>query len=274
MTSGGCTEPPGVRAPLWICNNISSSNLAGQGAGLGIWIGNNPTATPGAGDTIAFYSYIDNLGGRSSIWAYNPICLQATVAAGGGGGINHCIEIDVNQSITATTPLSGFSQGPVSHGAEAVCSQNTSGSAKPCQTAFWVWAAGDYANNASSTTQPWNFAYAASRTQQAGFDCEINPAGASDSGTYFKQGCFWDQSNSNTSLLINGSHSYALDVSGATMSSGFANCGSNVCSFIGAGGVSIAATLNIGGIPTSAGGGGLYVCIDTSGNTYKKSACP
>lgn len=41
-----------------------------------------------------------------------------------------------------------------------------------------------------------------------------------------------------------------------------------------AGAAYIGTTLNIGTIPTSAGGGGLYVCIDTSGNTYKKSACP
>lgn len=32
--------------------------------------------------------------------------------------------------------------------------------------------------------------------------------------------------------------------------------------------------LAILGIPTSAGGGGLYVCVDTSGNTYKKASCP
>lgn len=33
-------------------------------------------------------------------------------------------------------------------------------------------------------------------------------------------------------------------------------------------------TLNIASIPTSAGTGGLYVCVDSSGNTYKKSSCP
>lgn len=36
----------------------------------------------------------------------------------------------------------------------------------------------------------------------------------------------------------------------------------------------ISTTLSIAGIPTSAGSGGLYVCVDTSGNTYKKSSCP
>ena len=32
--------------------------------------------------------------------------------------------------------------------------------------------------------------------------------------------------------------------------------------------------LQLGSIPTSAGAGGLYLCIDTSGNVYKKSSCP
>ena len=33
-------------------------------------------------------------------------------------------------------------------------------------------------------------------------------------------------------------------------------------------------TLNVSAVPTSAGSGGLYLCIDTSGNTYKKASCP
>jgi hypothetical protein len=32
--------------------------------------------------------------------------------------------------------------------------------------------------------------------------------------------------------------------------------------------------LIFGAVPTSAGGGGLYVCIDTAGVIYKKAACP
>lgn len=35
-----------------------------------------------------------------------------------------------------------------------------------------------------------------------------------------------------------------------------------------------APTFNASAIPTSAGAGGLYVCVDTSGNFYKKAACP
>ena len=34
------------------------------------------------------------------------------------------------------------------------------------------------------------------------------------------------------------------------------------------------ATLKVASIPTSAGGGGLYVCVDSTGATYKKASCP
>jgi hypothetical protein len=33
-------------------------------------------------------------------------------------------------------------------------------------------------------------------------------------------------------------------------------------------------SMNVPGLPTSAGSGGLYICVDTSGNFYKKSSCP
>lgn len=38
--------------------------------------------------------------------------------------------------------------------------------------------------------------------------------------------------------------------------------------------VSFAAGITASGLPTSAGGGGLFVCVDTSGVLYKKSTCP
>jgi hypothetical protein len=39
-------------------------------------------------------------------------------------------------------------------------------------------------------------------------------------------------------------------------------------------GLTTAFKLNISGIAASAGSGGLYVCVDSTGLTYKKSACP
>ena len=38
--------------------------------------------------------------------------------------------------------------------------------------------------------------------------------------------------------------------------------------------LTVGVPLTLTAIPSSAGSGGLYVCIDTSGSTYKKSACP
>jgi hypothetical protein len=47
-------------------------------------------------------------------------------------------------------------------------------------------------------------------------------------------------------------------------------------SMFGANGINIYGTgeVSMPSLPTSAGGGGLYVCVDTSGNMYKKSSCP
>lgn len=41
-----------------------------------------------------------------------------------------------------------------------------------------------------------------------------------------------------------------------------------------AAGMQIAGELTTPGLPTSAGSGGLYDCVDTSGNHYRKSSCP
>jgi hypothetical protein len=40
------------------------------------------------------------------------------------------------------------------------------------------------------------------------------------------------------------------------------------------GAVTLANALTVQGLPTSAGAGGLYVCVDASGVFYKKAVCP
>ena len=54
----------------------------------------------------------------------------------------------------------------------------------------------------------------------------------------------------------------------------FLNPTNNLIIGQGTAGVTINNTLNVAGLPTSAGSGGLVVCVDTSGNLYKKSSCP
>lgn len=338
-----CAQPVGVRGPLYICNDNNGVSAAGQALIFQGWVGATPTATPAANQAVAMLLAIDNLNGRQGTWALNIVCNSQPVSAGGSVAINHCFEGDLTQSQVASVPLSAFSQGAVSHFAEGVCSQNMSVSPQPCQAAFWVWAAGDYANSGASQFQPWNFGFAASRVQQAGFDCEINPRGAADTGTYFKQGCLWDQSNSVVSYRASGTHTSMLDVSAATFTN-FLNCGAVTCGIAGSvnikgPGASSATTVltlqnsvpttfvsfrddglatfggsqlfnaavTIGGynatsggfalavnnitpanlftvrndgaitmplLPTSAGGGGVNVCVDSVGALYKKAACP
>lgn len=338
INTTGLTTTFGPGSSLFVWSNPNGMNAAGINAGCRFWVGSNPTATPGASDTVVCTYAIDNLNGRGPTWTSNWICNQYAIANGGTAGIGHCNEVDVTQSIVAPTPMSAFSGGSVMHAHEVECSQNTSGAVFPCQTAFWVSAAGDYANSGTSQTQPWNFAFAASRTQYAGFDCELI---SGDTGTYFKQGCFWDQSNSATTLLVSGTHTSIIDISGLAGLTQFVNCGAAACSFAGAGGLiakhylyadfnangtyptagpGLAAGWNFSGgsaevdfwntdtsspaisfqwrqktgassntllmslgptggvttpgLPTSAGSGGLYICVDNAGIQYKKSSCP
>jgi hypothetical protein len=49
---------------------------------------------------------------------------------------------------------------------------------------------------------------------------------------------------------------------------------SNLFSVTYAGSFRAAGTGTISGLPTSGGGGGLYVCVDSAGALYKKAACP
>jgi hypothetical protein len=245
-----CANTPGVRAPIYVCNDLPGNNNAGQNAGLQVWIGSGPTATPAANSPAAATFYIDNLNSRGGIWTINTIATQQPISAGGAVGPVHGNEANVVASIPVATPTSAFTTGSWTHGWEAVCNQNTGANPVPCQTAFWVWAAGDYENGSNPQYQPWNIAYGASRTQYAGFDCEINPGGASDTGAYFKQGCFWDQSNSAVSLLVSGAHTSIIDVSGATSYTQFVNCGLNICSFAGGGGVSFASKVALQGDET------------------------
>lgn len=259
-TVGGCSQTPGTRGPLYICNDIAGNNLAGQNAGMQIWIGNNPTGTPGANGPVGQTIYIDNLNSRAEIWATNMVCGQQNTSFGSGAvnSLVHCNETNIYASIAVATPTSAFTGGFPTHAYESVCNQNTGTTPQPCQAAFWVWAAGDYANSTSSQFQPWNFGYAAARVQQAGFDCETNPLGAADTGTYFKQGCLWDQSNSATSYQITGTHTSIIDASGATFTN-IVNCGTHLCTFAGSGGVNIAgylyATRNGAGFPNAPSAG-------------------
>lgn len=38
--------------------------------------------------------------------------------------------------------------------------------------------------------------------------------------------------------------------------------------------LTVAGTIKVNGLPASAGAGGLFLCVDTSGNVYKKATCP
>lgn len=72
---------PGVRGPLYIQTNPTGTIPAGQVAGLAVWVGDLPTATPGANNPEAALIAIVNGNNRFSLFGLNIIC-------GIGGTIN------------------------------------------------------------------------------------------------------------------------------------------------------------------------------------------
>lgn len=256
VTANGCTNSPGIRAPFYICND-ATTNLLGQSVGMQIWIGNNPTGTPGVGNNIiALTGYINNLNNRGAgaaggVWFENLICQQGTVAAGGASTIIRCNETDVNESITVSNPLSAFSSGPAVYGAQYVSSSNGSGTIFPVLAAITITSAGDV-----SSSQEWfNFGVGGQRIHLALADCEL---ASGDVTAAFTKGCLWDQSNSTNVILVAGSHTTFADVSGATLTE-LINCGTHLCSFAGSGGAG-----TTGGYLSATGAGAAFPSVTNS----------
>lgn len=111
----------------------------------------------------------------------------------------------------------------------------------------------------------------------------------------------WDQGHASISLYISGSHASESIYDTSTSAAALHTAGTYSYAFIDTStttyGINLAGTyatdqvlgigwsvnptggaahttLQLTAIPTSAGGSGLYVCVDSSGNTYKKASCP
>lgn len=191
------------RAPLFIINNPASTDLlAGYSAGVQIHIGNNPTATPAAGDTVAQTITVNNINGRTNLWGTNTVVLQD---ASGSDGICRSAEFEINN-------VKGFNSDPFSgsapyrkNGIEIV---GHSSSTYKITAAATVWA------NDTTGTGWFDQGLVISRVASKGIRFVRNPGGASDTGTAFSVSAISDESNSNATLSISGSHGSLIDLSG------------------------------------------------------------
>lgn len=216
MTAAGCTRSPGVRAPLYICND-ATSNGSGQALGLQMWVGNNPSGLIAVGDSVQLSQYIDNTNSRTGIWAQNIFINQLPVGSGGGVGIARASEIDVVAGMVVSTPTSAFTGGAAVHGNEYVSSGNGSAGPQRPQVASWVWsAADDGGSSGGGVVKWWAFANACSRTFYA---CVVGENIAGDAQTPFTSGLIWDKSSSQAVIKDSGTHTSFIDLfDGPTMS--------------------------------------------------------
>lgn len=74
--SGQANKPVGSRGPLFVWTDPVANVDAGKNAAFQIWVGDNPTSTPGPGDDIAFTGFIVNGNSRANLWFENPSVVQ------------------------------------------------------------------------------------------------------------------------------------------------------------------------------------------------------
>jgi hypothetical protein len=208
----------GTRGPLMIWNNPNGSTAAGYNAGFQVWIGDNPTATPGAGDTVAGTIGSFNGNGRSQLWGLDivtGVCPSAICGTGYNDAQTRGIEVEAGNGYTATE-LNPWGGGFRKNGIEFT---GRSGGAGLLTAASVVWA------NDSTGALWWDTGHALSRVRSQGFWCQANPNGTSagtgpfnvDGVNAFQVGCLYDSSNSAAVLKVGpGTHNSVLDLSTAT----------------------------------------------------------
>lgn len=265
------TYAPGVRAPLFIWQNPNGSLPAGTNAGQQIWIGNNPTATPAAGDVVASTMAVTNGNNRSLLYGQNLLvgicgtpegCTTTDYINGPVTGQ----EIDVYGS-AAFTPLNrafNASAGTyVINGQEVYCQ-----GPQYCTSAYSAWSTSTNGSNWFKEGSVYN------RIADIGVHFVITPG---DSGPSFTAGAIVDDSNSTNVINIGaGAHTfYILAPNFKVVSNGLVIPGSyNVSSLptCGAGTQGAIAYVHDAAAPTYngalSGGGGVAVLAFCNGSAW------
>jgi hypothetical protein len=195
----------GSRAPFFIWQNPSNTNSAGVNAGQQIWIGNNPTATPGAGDTVAETVGVANGNFRNDLWATNflvGLCGPAEGCTTGDytNGTVQGSEIDVFGSasyLPANRAFNATSGTFVINGQEVYCQ-----GPQYCTSAYSAW------STATNGSNWWQEGAVYNRVAQIGVHFVVTPG---DTGQSFQSAAIQDDSNSvNVIDVGSGSHSFYL----------------------------------------------------------------
>lgn len=243
------TFAPGVRAPLFIWQNPTGSSPAGTNAGQQIWIGDNPTATPGAGDTVASTIAVVNGNGRNQLYGQNMAMLACGAAEGCTTGyVDSRVvgqEIDVGTSASYTAQNSIFNPtggtNPVV-GLETYCDSNSD-----CTTGYGIW------GNDSTGNKWFHNGIEIARVANVGIHFE-NISG--DSVASFASAAIQDDSNSTNVIAVGaGTHSFILLAPNTKITTS---------------GLIIPGSFNVSTLPTCAAGtqGAIAYVHDAAAPTY------
>ena len=193
----------GPRAPLFIQNN-TAPGAGGQSKGLQIITGSALTATPGAGDNIAFSAVMTNENGRQQLWTASLAALQVP---GNTDGLVRVVEIELNNLNTSVQPDAFTGAAPYRKNGIEIVGHNTS--TARLTAAAMVWA------NDTTGVKWWDSGIQLSRVATTGIKAVRNPGGITDAVEPFQNAFLWDASNSLRVLRVDGTHNSLIDASNA-----------------------------------------------------------
>lgn len=280
-TTDGGTKPS-LTGAIIVCSGVSGGN---NDCGLGVYIGNDTQAYTGAGGTVFNTGeYIQFFRQFGLVIDDQPSGYQTSILAKNSGtGVN--IQMNTQAAMTAGNPvIISYDSAGVSHwritqnGAsyQGMLSQPVLGGSYPMaliegQGAFFGFAGDSISGATINGTGLW-MAQArgtqAAPTTVATSDNLGSLTWAGYDGAAYKGGAM-------INATIQGTVSSGKVPSELVFST--ANTAGTMTNYMwldDAGKLTVGGAGAITGLPTSAGSGGLYVCVDTSGNLYKKSACP
>lgn len=198
----------GERGSLFIWNDPANADLiAGYNAGMQVWIGDNPTATPGVGHAVASTLAVVNGNGRNALYGQNILVGLSSGGAGYVDGFLCGMEINVYADFAATV-TDAYAGGNRKNGLELT----SQGSVGRLTAAAAIWSA----DNTGAAW--WSEGIAVSRAVNNGIRFTNDPGGSADGINAFQNAAILDESLSVSVLKIANTHTDAVRfASGSTV---------------------------------------------------------
>jgi hypothetical protein len=202
----------GERGPLFIWNNPAPGDFepTGENAGLQIWIGDNPTATPGGGHAVGATIAVINGNSRTALYGMN---LLVGLSTGGGFADGFLCGLEINtyadHAATVTDPYGGGNR-------KNALEITMQGSIGRITTAIMLYAT-------DTTGSAWyQNGIALSRCFDQGITFYKDPGGGVDSVNAFQTAAIYDKSSSTNVLKVDGDHANIINLAGlGTLSEDF-----------------------------------------------------